>query len=48
LAQLFPQAISGLPEGGGGILENILMELSDFSQGHPLADDLTMLLIEIL
>ena len=48
LTQLFPQVISWSPEGGGGILENILMELSDFSQGHPLADDLTMVLIEVL
>jgi serine phosphatase RsbU (regulator of sigma subunit) len=48
LAELLPQVIGWSPEGGGAILENILMELSDFTQGHPLADDLTMLIIEVL
>jgi serine phosphatase RsbU (regulator of sigma subunit) len=48
LAELFPQVIGCSPEGGGTILDAILMELSDFAQGHPLNDDLTMLMIEVL
>ncbi|MCX5920387.1 MAG: PP2C family protein-serine/threonine phosphatase [Candidatus Melainabacteria bacterium] len=48
LAELLPEVISWSPEGGGAILESILMELSDFTQGHPLADDMTMLIIEVL
>jgi serine phosphatase RsbU (regulator of sigma subunit) len=48
LARIFPQAIEWSAEGGGVILENVLMALSDFAQGYPLADDMTMLLIEVL
>jgi serine phosphatase RsbU (regulator of sigma subunit) len=47
LATLVPEIIQEFPEGDGEILEAIVMELSDFTQGHPLNDDLTMVLIEI-
>lgn len=47
LATLLPEILQEYPEGGGEILEAIVMELSDFTQGHPLNDDLTMVLIEI-
>jgi serine phosphatase RsbU (regulator of sigma subunit) len=47
LHALFSQAVLDYPNDGQGLLESMLFTLSDFTEGEPLNDDMTMLLVEI-